>query len=73
MTMRSLLLLCAAVLAASPAIAADAPKRIAERVPAADPAAAPMPAASPREALAAPPARKGKRVRHSFPAPRRVM
>jgi hypothetical protein len=73
MTVRPYLLLCAAALAATPALAADAPKRIVERAPAADLNPAPMPAASADEGAMAPPARKGKRVRYTFPAPKRVM
>jgi hypothetical protein len=73
MPVRTLLLLSAAVLASAPALAADAPKRIPERAPALDLTAMPMPAASADENALAQPTRKGKRVRYTFPAPRRVM
>jgi hypothetical protein len=73
MTVRPFLLLPAAVLAASTTLAADAPSPAAGRVPAAERNAVPMPAARDGEAARAPAARKGKRVRYTFPAPNRVM
>jgi hypothetical protein len=68
-----LLALLATLLAIVPASAADVPERQPERVRATDPGAGPKPAAVPGADIAPGPARKEKRVRQSFPAPKRMM
>lgn len=73
MSVRTFLILPAAILAAAPALAADAPKRIPERVPASSLTATPIPAASADETIVGAPVRKEKRVRYTFPAPKRMM
>lgn len=72
MPVRTFLILPVAILAAAPTLAADAPKRIPERIPASSLTATPIPAASADESIVAP-ARKEKRVRYTFPAPKRMM
>jgi hypothetical protein len=73
MPVRTFLILSAATLAAAPALAADVPKRIPERVPASGLTATPIPAASADEGIVVSPVPKEKRVRYTFPAPKRMM
>jgi hypothetical protein len=72
MPVRTLLLL-AATLAAPPAIAAEATRRIPDRLPSSEYSAVPMPASSASDDALDAPARTGKRVRYTFPAPKRAM
>ncbi len=69
MPVRTLLLLSAAV-AVAPAIADDASRRTSERTPASELTATPMPTNV--DAVPAP-VRKEKRVRQTFPAPKKTM
>lgn len=73
MPVRTFLILSAATLAGVPALAAETPKRLPERVPASSLTATPIPAASADESIVGGPARKEKRVRYTFPAPKRMM
>ena len=72
MHVRPFLVVATAMIAAAPAAAADLPQqRSPERVPTSQ-LIVPMPAAT-RDLDGPTPERKGKRVRYTFPAPKRVM